>query len=126
MLTARGTKCGSFSFGFYVFDFNRDPNSKYYLDKDDRKILKAHRIYLYRDKIRVYPYGDPDDDWLQIDAHRGKIAAGWFLSNDQVVGHVDITQKGNPALRDRNEPRRLNRHRRCDWRFYPSSSGFAF
>lgn len=101
MLTARGTKCGSFSFGFYVFDFNRDPNSKYYLDKDDRKILKAHRIYLYRDNIRVYPYGDPDDDWLQIDAYRGTISAGWFLSNDQVVGHVDITQKGNPALRDK-------------------------
>jgi len=101
ILATRGTKCGSFAFGFYVFDFNRDPNSKYYLDKDDRKVLKAHRIYLYRDNIRVYPYGDPDDDWLQIDAYRGTISAGWFLSNDQVVGHVDITQKGNPALRDK-------------------------
>ena len=98
---ARGTKCGSFSFGFYVFDFNRDPNSKYYLDKDERRILKAHRIYLYRDNIRVYPYGDPDDDWLQIDAYRGTISAGWFLSNDQVVGHVDITQDRNPNLRDK-------------------------
>ncbi|MGD0358624.1 MAG: ATP-binding protein [Terracidiphilus sp.] len=100
-LTNRGTRCGSFGFGFFVFDFNRDPNSKYYLDKDDRKILKAHRIYLYRDNIRVLPYGDPDDDWLQIDAYRGTISAAWFLSNDQVVGHVDITQKGNPALRDK-------------------------
>lgn len=100
-LRARGTKCGSFSFGFYVFDFDRDPNSKHFLNSEDRKILKAHRIYLYRDKIRVYPYGDPDDDWLQIDAYRGKIAAGWFLSNDQVVGFVNITQKGNPKLRDK-------------------------
>ena len=97
----RGTKCGSFTFGFYVFDFDRDPNSKHFLNSEDRKILKAHRIYLYRDKIRVYPYGDPDDDWLRIDAYRGTIAAGWFLSNDQVVGFVNITQKGNPKLRDK-------------------------
>ena len=101
VLRSRGTKCGSFSFGFYVFDFSRAPNSKYYLDKDDRKILKKHRIYLYRDNIRVYPYGDADDDWLQIDAYRGTISAAWFLSNDQVVGHVDITQNGNPSLSDK-------------------------
>jgi signal transduction histidine kinase len=101
VLSQRGTKCGSFTFGFYVFDFDRDPNSKHFLNSEDRKILKAHRIYLYRDKIRVYPYGDPDDDWLQIDAYRGTIAAGWFLSNDQVVGFVNITQKGNPKLRDK-------------------------
>jgi signal transduction histidine kinase len=100
-LTTRGTSCGSFTFGFYIFDFSRDPNSKHYLDKEDRNILKAHRIYLYRDNIRVYPYGDPDDDWLQIDTYRGTISAGWFLSNDQVVGHVDITQRGNPALSDK-------------------------
>jgi signal transduction histidine kinase len=101
ILASRGTQCGSFSFSFYIFDFNKDPNSKFYLDKEDREILKAHRIYLYRDGIRVYPYGDPDDDWLQIDTYRGTIAAGWFLSNDQVVGHVNITQTGNPKLRDK-------------------------
>jgi hypothetical protein len=101
ILQERGTKCGSFSFGFYVFDFSKDARGKYLLDGDDRKLLKKHRIYLYRDKIRVYPYGDPDDDWLQIDAYRGTIAAGWFLSNDQVVGFVNITQEGNPKLKDK-------------------------
>lgn len=101
ILKERGTKSGSFSFGFYVFDFSKDAKSKHLLDGDDRKLLKKHRIYLYRDKIRVYPYGDPDDDWLQIDAYRGTIAAGWFLSNDQVVGFVNITQDGNPKLKDK-------------------------
>jgi signal transduction histidine kinase len=100
-LANRGTKCGSFSFGFYVFDFSKDAKGKHQLDSEDRKIIKDHRIYLYRDNIRVYPYGDPDDDWLRIDAYRGTIAAGWFLSNDQVVGFVNITQKGNPRLIDK-------------------------
>jgi signal transduction histidine kinase len=95
------THCGSFSFGFYLFDFNAKQDSLYYLNEDNKKIIKSHRIYLYRDKIRVYPYGEVDDDWLRIDALRGTISAGQFLSNDQVVGFVNITQQGNPELRDK-------------------------
>ncbi len=101
ILRNRGTQCGSFSFGFYVFDFSDDARGKHQLDSEDKKIIKQHRIYLYRDNIRVYPYGDPDDDWLRIDAYRGTIAAGWFLSNDQVVGFVNITQRDNPRLVDK-------------------------
>ena len=99
ILDTRGTKCGPFSFGFFVFDFGKNARGKHALDGEQRAIVKEHRIYLYRDGIRVY--GDPDDDWLQIDAYRGTIAAGWFLSNDQVVGYVNITQKQNPDLKDK-------------------------
>jgi len=101
LATRGGTRCGSFSFGFYVFDFSSEAKGRHQLDKEERNIIKQHRIYLYRDNIRVYPYGDPDDDWLQIDAYRGTIAAGWFLSNDQVVGFVNITQQENPKLIDK-------------------------
>lgn len=98
----RGTACGSFKFGFYVFDFSSQSPMKFRLDKaEDKKILKEHRIYLYRDGIRVYPYGDPEDDWLGIDTARGTISAGAFLSNDQVVGYVNISQKDNPDLKDK-------------------------
>lgn len=100
-LKERGTKCGSFSFGFYVFDFSKDAKGKHELDDGEKRRLKEHRIYLYRDGIRVYPYGDPDDDWLQIDTYRGTKAAGMFLSNDQVVGVVNITQKANLHLKDK-------------------------
>ena len=63
--------------------------------------MQDDRIYLYRDGIRVYPYGDPDDDWLQIDTFRGTISAGDFLSNDQVIGIVKISYKENPRLKDK-------------------------
>ena len=63
--------------------------------KATRNRLKDHRIYLYRDEVRVYPYGDPDDDWLKIDVTRGTGRAGDFFSNDQLIGWIDITQKGN-------------------------------
>lgn len=96
-----GQKTGPFEFAFYVFDFSSDAKGKFELDKDERKLIKEHRIYLYRDGIRVYPYGDKDDDWLGTDMTRGLVRASAFLSNDQVVGYVNITQKGNPDLKDK-------------------------
>lgn len=99
-LDKRELDCGSFHFGFYIFDrSSNDP--KYKLDRNDKDITKEHRIYLYRDGIRVYPYGEPDDDWLKIDTYRGTVQAGTFLSNDQVVGYVNITQKENRKLKDK-------------------------
>ena len=93
--------CGDFAFQFYIFDFARGIEGRYVLAQTDKNRLKDHRIYLYRDGVRVYPYGDPDDDWLNIDTSRGIGRAGDFFSNDQVIGWVDITQEGNPDLRDK-------------------------
>lgn len=97
----RKSSCGDFKFNFFIFDFAADKESDYYLDKEEKAIVKEHRIYLYRDHIRVAPYGDPDNDWLEIDKMRGVGRAGDYLSNDQVVGFVDISKHGNPSLKDK-------------------------
>lgn len=96
-------ECGSFDFEFYIFDFNADSEnpSKYYLTKEEKSIIKEHRIYLYRDNVRVMPYGDPEDDWLGIDMARGTVRADEYLSNDQVVGCIYISQKENANLKDK-------------------------
>lgn len=94
-------RCGDFGFQFYIFDFSRGISGRHALKQVDKNLLKEHRIYLYRDEMRVYPYGDPDDDWLNIDVTRGTGRAGDFFSNDQIIGWIDITQKGNPELRDK-------------------------
>ena len=93
--------CGDFNFQFYIFDFSRGIDGRYALAQTEKNQLKEHRIYLYRDDVRVYPYGDPDDDWLNIDVTRGTGRAGDFFSNDQIIGWIDITQKDNPNLRDK-------------------------
>ncbi|MDE0617543.1 MAG: ATP-binding protein [Rhodospirillaceae bacterium] len=93
--------CGDFTFQFYIFDFARGVEGRYLLTQEEKNRLKDHRIYLYRDGVRVYPYGDPDDDWLNIDISRGIGRAGDFFSNDQVIGWIDITHEGNPRLRDK-------------------------
>ena len=94
-------RCGDFEFQFYIFDFSRGISGRHALKQVEKNLLKEHRIYLYRDEMRVYPYGDPDDDWLNIDVTRGTGRAGDFFSNDQIIGWIDITQKGNPKLRDK-------------------------
>lgn len=100
-LNHRKTECGSFKYGFYIFDFGTNAPPKFLLDRTDKDTIRDHRIYLYRDGIRVYPYGEPEDDWLGIDIHRGTVSAAQFLSNDQVVGYVKITQQQNPKLKDK-------------------------
>jgi hypothetical protein len=97
----RKSTCGSFKFNFFVFDFNAKKESKYYLSRKEKDFLKNHRIYLYRDRIRVSPYGDADNDWIETDKERAVSRTGDFLSNDQVVGFVEISKKGNPNLRDK-------------------------
>ncbi len=93
--------CGPFSFDFYVFDFERRASLESQLNNEDRKLIRSHRIYLYRDGVRIIPYGDPTDDWIGVDVRRGTVKAGYFLSNDQVVGYIGVSIKDNPDLRDK-------------------------
>ena len=70
-------------------------------DSEFKKFLREHRTYVYRDNIRVYPYGDFDNDWLKLDIYRGLVKASYYLSNDQLIGYVNITAEKNEQLRDK-------------------------
>lgn len=93
--------CGDFAFELMVFDLRPSAEAGYQLNPVDKELIKNHRIYLYRDGVRVLPYGDPDDDWLQLDTIRGTLGANRVLGNDQTIGFVYISQEGNPELRDK-------------------------
>ncbi len=54
-------------------------------------------ISIYRDGFRVWPYGEPHDDWLRLDQRRVNNPVV-CLSNNQVVGFVEITRDGNSDL----------------------------
>jgi signal transduction histidine kinase len=49
----------------------------------------------------VNPYGSPDDDWLDLD-RKALASGGYKINRKQVVGKVDITRFGNPALTDQS------------------------
>lgn len=95
------TICGDFGFEFYIFDFAANQADYYGLSKAEKDLVRNHRVFLYRDGVRVQPYGAPNDDWLQIDRKRATARANEMFSNDQLIGQIKITKKANENLKDK-------------------------
>lgn len=57
-------------------------------------------ISLFRDGIRVLPYGDEGDDWLLLDKRRIDDPTRRF-ANNQVIGFIEINQTTNRSLVDK-------------------------
>lgn len=95
------TECGPFSFEFYVFDFAANSAEDYGLSRTEKEQIKKQGIFLYRDGIRVQPYGTPGDDWLQIDRRRANERANQSFSNAQLIGQIKITRSDNHNLKDK-------------------------
>lgn len=95
---ARTPICGPFKFTFYAFDLkNKDWT---FLDKELEKFIKENFVYVMRDGIRVYPYGEKGIDWLDLDKLRSTFKAGQFISYNDLTGFVYISQEENQLLTD--------------------------
>lgn len=99
--------CGSFRFRINAWDLDSEP-LKLFLERtgsqlglrDFRKIIRDHSgVSLYRDGFRILPYGEPDNDWLRLD-HRRVNNPTMRLSNNQILGTVQLSADINPNLRD--------------------------
>ena len=55
-------------------------------------------LYIYKDNIRVLPYGDSDYDFLDIEKNRSKRASTYFFSYRRMFGAIDITNNQNDGL----------------------------
>lgn len=56
---------------------------------------------VYRDGLRVMPYGRADSDYFSIEERRSKRAGTYFWSNRRMFGRVAISREGNPNLKDK-------------------------
>ena len=56
----------------------------------DRKTNKLGGLYIYRDGIRILPYGDTEYDWLDIETRRNKGAGFYYFSHRKMFGVVEI------------------------------------
>lgn len=66
--------------------------------------LKTNRyggLYIYRDGIRVLPYGDSDVDFLRIEQRRSKHASAYFFSYRRMFGALEISKSGNKSLEEK-------------------------
>jgi signal transduction histidine kinase len=98
--TGRPTDCGPFSIRFaYVQGVAVDskvPTQEW--ASISRKLNRIGGLYVYKDGIRVLPYGNSDFDFLGIERRRTKSAQDWFFSYRRIFGAVEIGHESNPNL----------------------------
>jgi len=101
----RKSICGPFDFEFRIW--NRDDLKK--LSKEINSTVKNVKkdlddlsgISIYRDNVRVLPYGNKNNDWSRLDIRRVNNPT-LRLSNNQVVGYISIGLLSNPNLKDQS------------------------
>ena len=56
---------------------------------------------VFRDGLRVLPYGRTDNDFFEIESRRSKSAGREFWNHRQMFGRIAITREHNPNLKDK-------------------------
>lgn len=99
----RPTQCGSFKINFaYVQGVQKES----IVDAENWNRLKFKGdkfggLYIYKDNIRILPYGDSDYDFLNIEKNRSKRATTYFFSYRRMFGVIELTNSENKALSEK-------------------------
>lgn len=93
-------ECGPLRTRIFAFDLESEALARIGSKLEVRGWLREWSgLSIYRDGFRLWPYGEPHDDWLRLDQRRVNTPVV-RLSNNQVVGFVEISRDHNPDLRD--------------------------
>jgi signal transduction histidine kinase len=89
---------GNLFFEFYSFDLDSISMRDYSSDiKILKEIIKSHSgIKVFKGDLRVYDYGEPNNDWLGLDLERVNNKE-WF-SNNQNIGYVYLDPETSGCL----------------------------
>lgn len=96
----RETLCGPFTINF-AYIHGEQKSSK--LSVEDYARIKAKGdklggLYIYRNNIRVLPYGDSDYDFLDIEKNRSKRASTAFFSYRRMFGAISILESDKKSM----------------------------
>ena len=92
--------CGPVRIRIFAFDLEGESLARIGPRMEVRAWLREWTgVSIYRDGFRVWPYGEPHDDWLRLDQRRVNNPVE-KLSNNQVIGFIDIGRDRNPDLMD--------------------------
>jgi signal transduction histidine kinase len=101
----RKPTCGPFNVKIYSWDASPEDQKAVFGETSIlRQMIRPNSgVKLFRDGFRVYPYGNPDNDWLGMDARRIGQSFELRLSRNQVIGALEISSKTNPQLIDKTD-----------------------
>jgi hypothetical protein len=99
----RKSACGPFEIDFAYIQGkaaeSRLPADEYL--RMDRKLDRYGGLYVYRDGVRVSPYGSPEQDFLKFEERRSKGFSHYFFSHRRMFGAISISTDSNRALTDK-------------------------
>jgi len=67
----------------------------------DTKLQTSGGLYIYRDDLRVLPYGRPHSDFLGFEERRTKNAGTAFFSYRRMFGYIELSRETNRPLQDK-------------------------
>lgn len=96
----RETSCGAFSINLAYLQGEAKSSLVSMADYTPLRIKtdKLGGLYIYKNNIRILPYGDSDYDFLDIEKNRSKRASTYFFSYRRMFGVINISNENNPAL----------------------------
>ena len=97
------TKCGPFDLHLAVVERQARSST---LTPDEhvrmtRQMSAIGGLYIYRDGIRILPYGNTDYDWLGIEYRRTKGAGYYYFSHRKMFGAIQLTTQHNVNLKEK-------------------------
>ncbi|OGR35702.1 MAG: hypothetical protein A2091_08385 [Desulfuromonadales bacterium GWD2_61_12] len=102
---SRGDKslCGAFDirFGYMQGYQHQSLLPKEEWARIDAKLKRIGGLYLYRDGVRILPYGNNDYDFLNIEKRRNLAAKDWYFSFRRIFGAIMVSYSQNSALQEK-------------------------
>lgn len=102
-INLKTSKIGSIEFDIIIFEMDSQIFS---LVNAEKKSVKDYLrdnggVRVYRDGVRVYDYGERDNDWLGIDLRRVHRVGG-NVSNNIIIGAVKLNRAESFGLREKS------------------------
>lgn len=90
-----------FSIGTFEQEGRRTTHTEADLARLSDQAERYGGVYVYRDELRVMPYGRANADFFGIEERRSRHAGREFWSYRRSFGRVALTREGNPNLKDK-------------------------
>lgn len=99
----RKPKCGPFEIRIGFLQGKSDESSLNPMDFSylREKLDRVGGLYIYKDRVRVLPYGDNDYDFLKLEKKRTLSAKHYMFSLRRFVGAILLTNEDNVSLQEK-------------------------
>lgn len=102
-IDSNGTKVGAFNVSVGTFEF--EPQKSTHTDTEHSSLREQAKKYsgflIFRDGLRVLPYGRVENDFFEIEEKRSTNAGRYYWAKRRMFGQILITHSENSALKDK-------------------------